>query len=41
MISSNGEKLQFPIEKIETNFLNSIGLKYQAEAVRKAINDGK
>jgi hypothetical protein len=44
LILSNGEKLVFPIENsenIHTNFLNSVGLSYQAEAVRRAINEGE
>jgi hypothetical protein len=44
LVLANGEKLVFPIEnceKVETNFYNSVGLRYQAEAARVAINNGK
>lgn len=40
LILANGEHVKETLENIPTNYINSVGLKYEAEEVRLAISQG-
>jgi hypothetical protein len=40
IILADGTRVNKPVEPLDTNFLNSFGFSYEAEAVRDAISQG-